>query len=50
MCTECDTVWLATDDVLYGSGQYFEDFMTARGWKADWGRVVKLHKVVNKPS
>ena len=50
ICPECDTVWFAPSDVLNGKGQNFEDFMAARGRKADWGGVVKLHKAVNKPS
>ena len=49
MCLECDTVWRAADDVTYGKGLNFEDFMAARGQEADWGGVIKLRKVVAKP-
>jgi hypothetical protein len=50
MCPECDTVWLASGDVLNGTGQNFQDFMAARGRKANWGGVVRLQKAVGKPS
>jgi hypothetical protein len=50
MCLECDTVWRAADDVAYGKGLNFEDFMAARGREPDWGGVLRLRKVVAKPS
>jgi hypothetical protein len=50
MCLECDTVWLASEDVVDGKGLNFEDFMAARGRKPDWSCVVRLQKSVSKPS
>jgi hypothetical protein len=50
MCLECETVWLAPGDVKYGKGLNFEDFMAGHGRKADWTGIVKLEKLVEKPS
>jgi uncharacterized Zn finger protein len=50
MCLECDTVWPAPDDMEYGKGLNFEDFMAEHGRRADWTAIVKLEKLVEKPS
>ena len=48
MCLECDTVWLAPNDVEYGKGLNFEDFMAGLGQKADWGGIFKSQKMVDR--
>lgn len=50
MCSECDTVWTAPWGKLSETGRNFEDFMAARGQKADWSEVVKLRVASNEPA
>ncbi len=50
MCSECDTVWTAPLGKLNETGRNFEDFMAARGQKADWREVVKLRVASNEPA
>ena len=45
MCLECDTVWVAPQDIHDGKGQNFEDFMAQQGRVADWKAITKVKQV-----
>jgi hypothetical protein len=50
MCLECETVWPPPNDVEYGKGQNFEDFMAGQGRYAEWGAIDQIRKLVGKPA
>lgn len=45
MCLECDTVWLASDEISDQKGLNYEDFMVQRGLNADWNAIAKIKPV-----
>lgn len=45
MCGECDTVWKHNEEVVYGNGKNFDDFMAAHGKEANWNTIQRKEKV-----